>query len=89
MFFLETGNSAMNLAANILIFIIGTAVLVKGSDWFIDAAANLARRWGVSEIVIGLTLVSIGTSLPELASSTYAAIQIGRASCRERVSLCV
>ena len=75
MFCLETGNLTMDLAANILIFIVGTAVLVKGSDWFIDAAANLARRWGVSEIVIGLTLVSIGTSLPELASSTYAAIQ--------------
>lgn len=75
MFCFETGNSNLDLTVNILIFIVGTAVLVKGSDWFIDAAANLARRWGVSEIVIGLTLVSIGTSLPELASSTYAAIQ--------------
>ena len=75
MFCMQTGNLTLALTANILIFIVGTAVLVKGSDWFIDAAANLARRWGVSEIVIGLTLVSIGTSLPELASSTYAAIR--------------
>ena len=75
MFFIQTGNSALDIVVNVLIFVAGTSVLVKGSDWFIDAAANLARRWGVSEIVIGLTLVSIGTSLPELASSTYAAIQ--------------
>ena len=75
MFCIETGNPALDIIVNILIFIGGTAVLVKGSDWFIDAASNLARRWGVSEIVIGLTLVSIGTSLPELASSVYAAIQ--------------
>ena len=75
MFCIETGNPALDILVNILIFIAGTAVLVKGSDWFIDAASNLARRWGVSEIVIGLTLVSIGTSLPELASSCYAAIQ--------------
>ena len=75
MFCLQSGNLTLDLIVNILIFVVGTAVLVKGSDWFVDAAANLARRWGVSEIVIGLTLVSIGTSLPELASSTYAAIQ--------------
>ena len=75
MFCIQTGNTGLDLAVNILIFIAGTAVLVKGSDLFIDSAANIARRWGVSELVIGLTLVSIGTSLPELASSTYASIR--------------
>ena len=75
MFCMQTGNLTGDLIVNILIFIAGTAILVKGSDWFIDSAANIARRWKVSEVVIGLTLVSIGTSLPELASSTYAAIQ--------------
>lgn len=75
MFFIQTGNSALDIVVNVLIFVAGTSVLVKGSDWFIDAAANLARRWGVSEIIIGLTLVGIGTSLPELASSLYAAVQ--------------
>ena len=58
---------------NIVLFLIGVAVLVKGSDWFVDAAAALARSFGVPELVIGLTLVSIGTSLPELASSLCAA----------------
>ena len=75
MFCIQTGNTGLDLAVNILIFIAGTAVLVKGSDLFIDSAANIARRWGVSELVIGLTLVSIGTSLPELASSVYAAFE--------------
>ena len=75
MFCIQTGQLAMDLPLNILIFIIGTAMLVKGSDLFVDAAANIARSWGVSELVIGLTLVSIGTSLPELASSVYAGIR--------------
>jgi len=61
-----------NLYLNILLFAIGVFVLVKGSDWFVDAAAALARSFGVPELVIGLTLVSIGTSLPELASSLCA-----------------
>lgn len=62
------------LAINIVIFLVGVAILVKGSDWFVDAAAALARSFGVPELVIGLTLVSIGTSLPELASSVCAAL---------------
>ena len=57
---------------NIILFVFGVVILVKGSDWFVDAAAALARNFGVPELVIGLTLVSIGTSLPELASSLCA-----------------
>ena len=75
MFSIQSGNLGLDLLVNIFIFIIGTAVLVKGSDLFIDSAANIARCWGVSELVIGLTLVSIGTSLPELVSSIYASIR--------------
>ena len=75
MFCLQTGNPAVDLALNLLIFVLGTAVLVKGSDLFVESASEIARSWGVSELVIGLTLVSIGTSLPELASSVYAAVR--------------
>ena len=75
MFCMQSGNLLADLTVNILIFAVGTAVLVKGSDLFIDATAGMARQWGVSELVIGLTLVSIGTSLPELASSIYAAVR--------------
>ena len=62
-----------SLLLNSLIFIAGLWCLLKGSDLFVDSAAAIARIWKVSELVIGLTLVSIGTSLPEFASSFYAA----------------
>lgn len=62
-----------NIFVNFILFLSGFCILIRGSDVFVDAAADLARIWRVSELVIGLTLVSIGTSLPELASSLYAA----------------
>lgn len=55
------------------ILIGGLAALVFGADIFVDGAANVARAFGVSEAVIGLTLVAFGTSLPELAASGVAA----------------
>ena len=56
-----------------ILFIIGGLILLNfGSDIFIKGAADLARHFGVSELVIGLTLAAIGTSLPELASSLSA-----------------
>ena len=48
-------------------------MLVLGADLFVDAAVSLARSWGFSELVIGLTLVAAGTSLPEVATSVVAA----------------
>ncbi|MDD3153411.1 MAG: calcium/sodium antiporter [Victivallaceae bacterium] len=61
-----------SLWLNLVLFAGGFYLLIKGSDLFVDASAAIARRWHVSELVIGLTLVSIGTSLPEFASSWYA-----------------
>lgn len=49
----------------ITILVIGLILLVKGSDFFIKAAASVAKKLGVSEFVIGLTLVALGTSIPE------------------------
>ncbi|MGB9929525.1 MAG: calcium/sodium antiporter [Methanosarcina sp.] len=63
------------LFINILIFVIGLALLVKGADLFVEAASLIAKRFGVSEFIIGLTLVSVGTSIPELASSVTAVFQ--------------
>lgn len=54
-------------------FILGLAGLVYGGNLFVDNACNIAREWGVSESIIGLTLVAAGTSLPELATSIVAA----------------
>jgi cation:H+ antiporter len=53
----------------------GLLVLIAGSRAFVIGASDLARMWGVSEALIGLTIVSIGTSLPELASSLIAALR--------------
>lgn len=60
--------------ANIFLFVLGLAILIKSSDWFVDSAAYIAKHFQVSELVIGLTLVSFGTSLPELATDVYASI---------------
>lgn len=60
---------------NFLILLLGLVFLVKGSDYFVKSASAIAEKLGVSEFVIGLTLVAVGTSIPELASSILASIQ--------------
>ncbi|KKG14966.1 sodium:proton exchanger [Methanosarcina sp. 2.H.T.1A.6] len=60
---------------NALIFIGGLLLLVKGADLFVMSSSWIAKRFGVSEFIIGLTLVSIGTSMPELASSLTASFE--------------
>ena len=59
----------------ILLLAIGFLALVKGADIFVDGSSGLARRFRISGLVIGLTIVSMGTSAPELAVSTIAAAQ--------------
>lgn len=59
----------------ILVFITSIVALIKGSDWFTKAAEGLSQRLKISPYIIGVTVVSIGTSLPELASSITAVIQ--------------
>ena len=53
----------------------GLAMLVLGGRWLVDAAVDIATQFGVSKSVIGLTIVAIGTSLPELATSLVAALK--------------
>jgi cation:H+ antiporter len=59
---------------SLLILIIGFFLLIKGSDLFVTYASRIAVKLGVSEFVIGLTVVAVGTSLPELGSSVAAAL---------------
>ena len=59
----------------VLLFILGLACLIKGGDWFVDGAIGLARRFHVPEILIGATVVSIGTTLPEVMVSASSALQ--------------
>ena len=60
---------------NLLLFAGGFFLLIKGSDYFVETAAKTARRYHVSELTIGLTLVSFGTALPEFAAAFCAALQ--------------
>lgn len=60
---------------SILFIIGGLAALIFGGQWFVEGASNIARGLGVSESIIGLTLVAGGTSLPELATSIVAALK--------------
>ena len=53
----------------------GLLLLVLGAGWLVDAAVIYARYFGVSELVIGLTVVAVGTSLPEIAASLVAAVK--------------
>lgn len=57
------------------LIVVGLLLLVIGSNWLVDGAVALAVRMGVSELVIGLTIVAIGTSLPEVATSVMAAVR--------------
>ena len=60
---------------NLLFIVAGLAMLVVGSRWLVDGATFIARSLGVSDLVIGLTIVAAGTSLPEVATSVVAAIR--------------
>lgn len=64
----------MELFLNILLLAIGFVALIKGADFFVDGSSSLARRFRVPGVIIGLTVVAMGTSAPELAVSTSAAI---------------
>lgn len=57
------------------ILIIGFLFLIKGADWFVEGAASIAGQFGISQLVIGLTIVAMGTSMPEAAVSITAAMQ--------------
>src|SRR3989344_474019 len=59
--------------ANIVLFFLGLVVLISGAEVFVKKASSIAKSLGVSEFIIGLTLVAFGTSIPELASSGIAA----------------
>lgn len=62
------------MASHILVLLASLALLIKCADWLVEFGAHVARRLGVSDLVIGLTLTSIGTSVPELASSVSASL---------------
>ena len=63
------------MALQILLLLVGLALIVFGADWLVDGASAIARKAGISEFVIGLTIVGFGTSCPELVVSLTGALQ--------------
>ena len=64
----------MNIILQLLLLTVGFVMLVKGSDWFVDGAAGIAAKFHIPQIIIGLTIVAMGTSAPEAAVSITAAM---------------
>ena len=64
-----------SMLINIVLLVMGLVVVLKGADWLTDGAVNIASRFGVSQMVIGLTIVAMGTSMPELCVSMVSALK--------------
>ena len=63
-----------SLLGTLILFVCGVLLLIKGGDWFVDSSVGIAKRFRVPEIIIGATIVSIGTTLPEVMVSATAAV---------------
>lgn len=63
----------MDLIPEIILLLVGFVFLIKGADYFVDGSSAVAKKLKVPSVVVGLTIVAVGTSLPELAVSTFAA----------------
>lgn len=64
----------MEFLLQIVLLVVGFVLLIKGADWFVDGSSAVAARFGIPQLVIGLTIVAMGTSAPEAAVSIAAAI---------------
>lgn len=64
---------SMSVGLAVVLLVVGFVLLIKGADWFVDGAAGIAARFGIPQLVIGLTIVAMGTSAPEAAVSITAA----------------
>ncbi|NJN65925.1 MAG: calcium/sodium antiporter [Chloroflexaceae bacterium] len=60
---------------DVVLIVVGGAMLTVGANWLVDGAVAMARLFGITELVIGLTIVAVGTSLPELATSAVASLR--------------
>lgn len=65
----------MEVIIQVALLALGFVLLVKGADWFVEGASKLAEKFGIPQLVIGLTIVALGTSLPEAAVSVSAALK--------------
>lgn len=72
--FLSTFFETANIGVVVLLFIVGLVFIIKGGDWFVDSASWIAEVLGVPKFVIGATIVSIATTLPEMIVSVVASV---------------
>ena len=63
------------MLVHILWFVLGLVLLIKGGDWFVDGSVGIAKKFKVPDLLIGATVVSIGTTLPEVMVSATSAFQ--------------
>jgi cation:H+ antiporter len=67
--------SAGDAFLSTLVLVAGLAIIVLGADWLVDGSVEIARHWGISESFIGLTIIAVGTSAPELATAIISTIR--------------
>lgn len=65
----------MEVMLQLVLLVVGFMMLIKGADWFVDGVSGIAEKFGIPQLVIGLTIVAMGTSAPEAAVSITAAIK--------------
>ena len=65
----------MEILLQVVLLLVGFMLLVKGADFFVDGASGIADKFGIPQLVIGLTIVAMGTSLPEASVSITAALK--------------
>lgn len=74
-FLINNSYNIQELIPAIVLFVAGLLLLIKGGDWFVDGASSIAEKFKIPEIIIGATVVSIGTTLPEVMVSAQAALK--------------
>ncbi len=85
--FYERTNIIMDIVLNVIITLFGFVLLIKGADYFIVSSASIAKKFNISPLIIGLTLVAFGTSLPELAVSFIASLSAHAAGTTADIAL--
>lgn len=65
----------VNIVIQFVLLVVGFVLLMKGADWFVEGASKIADKFGIPQLVIGLTIVAMGTSLPEAAVSITSALK--------------
>lgn len=71
----RNGQKKMQIVIQLLLLVVGFVLLMKGADWFVEGASKIADKLGIPQLVIGLTIVAMGTSLPEAAVSITSALK--------------